>query len=264
MLKKRIIFVLFFKDGYFHLSRNFRLQQVGDATWLMERFRFLDIGQYVDELIILNLSRSEGNVSNNSDFKCALRTLMSDMFVPLTIGGGVRSLSDASYLYEIGADKIALNWALYNNQSLVQKLVERYGSQSVVASVDVRRGHKSGTWNVFCQNGSREVGPLNETYDSVQRLNVGELLLTSIDQDGTSEGLDLALYDTASQLPIPVIACGGVGRPEHVIEAMNCSAVSAVATGNLFNFIGSGFEQLRSIVANERVDVRRPLKSMGI
>jgi cyclase len=256
MLKKRIIFILFYKDGYFHLSRNFRLQRVGDVSWLLDRFNFFDIGKYIDELIILNVSRLGDNTKAADQLRAAVECLMAGIFVPLTIGGGIRSLSDAAQLFEVGADKVAINWALLNDRPLVEALVKTYGSQAIIASVDVRRVDGKASWSVFVDGGTKEAADLTVALQAVQELNVGEILLTSIDKDGTAEGLDLGLYEATSPLDIPLIACGGVGRPDHVSAALMLNDISAVATGNLFNFIGSGFKNLRESVSQVYAGVR--------
>ena len=256
MLKKRIIFVLFYKDGYFHLSRNFRLQKVGDVAWLIEKFNFFEIGKFIDELVVLNVSSKKNDTPALEALLLAVNTLMAGIFVPVTIGGGIRSVKEAALFFENGADKVAVNWALLHDSQLVETLVKTYGAQAVVASLDVKRSVASNEWYVFSDGGQTRACELTTALKTVEELNVGELLLTSIDRDGTAEGLDLALYDITAHLMIPVIACGGVGRPDHVVNALMSSNIAAVATGNLFNFIGSGFEELRVGVSKVYEGVR--------
>ncbi len=257
MLKKRIIFVLFYKDGAFHLSRNFRLQRVGNVDWLLDKFNFFSIGSYVDELIVLDVSNSLGKQNNSNEMLADVQRLMSGIFVPLTIGGGIRSQEQAEGFFQAGADKISLNWALVNDQALVKKLVKRYGTQAIVASVDVKKS--SDSWDVYTGGASLRCGSLLHVLSCIDELNVGEVLLTSIDRDGTAEGLDVALYENERlyTLNIPIIACGGVGRPDHVSKVFASTRISAVATGNLFNFIGTGFVELRQKVADCHHDVRK-------
>ena len=136
MLKKRIIFTLLYDSGNFMLSRNFRLQQVGNLTWLQPNYNFSHIAFFIDELIILDVSRGERNTDN---FCETLKKLTSDCFVPIAAGGGVRSIDYARRLLRSGADKIVINTPLFEDQDLVRDLVKEFGQQCVVGSVDIKR-----------------------------------------------------------------------------------------------------------------------------
>jgi cyclase len=254
VLKKRLIFILFYMDGYFYLSRNFVLQKVGDASWLIDKFKFTKIGDYVDELVIYDVSRTRDVSSDSLSLELSCSVLMSQLFVPLTIGGGIATIDDAQRYFEIGADKIAINTALTNGQ-LISDCVTTFGSQAVVASVDVKRSDDSVI--AYTHNGQVKHAKLREYLDYIVSLNVGEICINSIDQDGTGMGFDLALLSHFPRIPVPVILTGGAGKPEHFVEALSHTSIAAVATGNLFNFIGNGFQLAREKLSEELTNVRR-------
>ena len=133
MLRKRIIFSLIYENGFFNQSRNFRLQKVGDIKWLERNYKFQDIAFSLDELIVLNASKNDKGMMAFAD---TLSELVDDVFIPIAAGGGIRSKEDAEMLFANGADKIILNSSLYTDRGLVTNLVKKYGSQSIVASID--------------------------------------------------------------------------------------------------------------------------------
>lgn len=243
MLKKRIIFVLFYHDGYFHLSRNFRLQKVGDCDWLIDKFRFSCIGDYIDELIILDVSRNLSDTDSRK-FRESIRMLMKKIFVPLTIGGGIRNISDAHNYFQVGADKVSMNWAISENPELISEVAGKYGSQAVTVSLDAKLGMDG--YEAYINNGNDRIGPVSDFIKTSEKIGAGEILITSIDQDGTGAGLDSKLLASLPHVSVPIIACGGAGKPEHFNEILSMPNISGVATGNLFNFIGTGFQELRS------------------
>lgn len=247
MLKKRLIFILFFQDGYFHLSRNFTLQKVGDASWLIDKFKFKSIGDYIDELVILDVSRNRNN-ENLSVIKDSVEKVMRGTFVPLSIGGGILNINDAASLFSIGADKIILNTTLIENSNFVRDLISIYGSQAVVGSIDYRRVEDD--YFSFINNGSQKSILLNEAILNAQKLGVGEIIINSIDKDGTGMGFDNSIIDSFPELEIPIIISGGAGKPDHFLDALKNSNISAVGTGNLFNFIGDGFERSRVFISD--------------
>ncbi len=241
-------------EGYFYLSRNFTLQKVGDANWLIEKFKFSSIGDYIDELIIYDVTRDRNSKKDLILLEKSVDKLMSQLFTPLTIGGGIKTLEQAARCFEIGADKISLNTCLSNKDDFVKECVSRYGSQAVLASVDVKKNNIG--YVSFIQNGAFEHLKLYDYISNIVRLNVGEICLNSIDQDGTGTGLDLAMLEEIPKIPMPLIISGGAGKPEHFIAALSKDSVSAVATGNLFNFIGSGFLDAREYLSSHLTNVR--------
>lgn len=247
MLKSRLIFTLLLDAGCYNLSRNFRLQRVGDLKWVQENYDFDSIARSIDELIVLDVARTEASDING--LAGQVRLLGEQCFMPIAAGGGIRSVEHAQKLFQGGADKIVLNSPYFENTGLVRDLVGIYGSQSIVASVDFRL-HEDGARRVYCQGGTRDTGyKLEQAIELVQEVGTGELFLTSMDRDGTGDGYDLEALSIASRLAsVPVIASGGAGNHVHFVEALRSRAVNAVATANLFNFMGDGLQDARELL----------------
>ncbi|MGZ3769094.1 MAG: HisA/HisF-related TIM barrel protein [Bdellovibrio sp.] len=255
MLKKRLIFILYFDTGYFFLSRNFRLQRVGDVNWLVDKFRFKTIGKFIDEIVILDVNRSTNAMRCDGDkFKESVSYLMRETFVPLTLGGGINTVEDAQRCFALGADKILLNTAVLSNPMFVKECVTLFGAQAVVAALDVFKEEDDYLTKV--QNGEVTGSSLQDHLDRAISLGVGEILINSIDRDGTGSGFDLNLIESFSGLQKPLILAGGAGKPEHFAEALKSRHVEAVATGHLFNFMGKGFESARKYLIEGAYPVR--------
>lgn len=243
MLKKRIIFTLLYDSGSFMLSRNFRLQRVGNLDWLQRNYNFAHIAFFIDELIVLDVTRGQ----RNTDAFCeTLKALTAGCFVPIAAGGGVRSVAQARQLLCSGADKIVVNTPLFDQLELVRELAQEFGQQCVVGSVDMKRSSDGG-YQVVTGMGTRPVE--RSPAEALAWLNeqwVGELYLNSIDRDGTGQGYDLSLLD---QLPagcsVPVILAGGVGNGAHLAVGFADPRADAVATAHLFNFVGDGLQRVR-------------------
>lgn len=248
MLKKRLIFTLLYKNGFFCLSRNFRLQEVGDVNWLLKSFNFASLSEAVDELIILNVGSS--NVLS-LEFINSINLIQENFFVPMTIGGGIQSGKEASKLFRLGADKISLNLAFYYCHDLCKEIVSDFGSQALVASIDYRFNSEKSKFYAVSRAGTSNESEYEffAHIDDVQRLGCGELLLRSIQRDGTGMGLDLSWINQANyRLRVPLILSGGIGKAEHILEGLFQPQIDAVATANLLNFIGDGLTQARSEV----------------
>ena len=254
MLRKRIIFTLIYDNGFFNQSRNFRLQKVGNINWLEKNYKFQDIAFSLDELIVLNASKKDKNIQ---EFAKILNSLVDDVFIPIAAGGGIRSLEDAKLLFDNGADKIVLNTILFTNITLVKELISQYGSQSIVASIDYKR--IDGENKVYIENGNEELEiGLNEYIKYIENLNVGEIYLNSIDRDGTGFGYDFETINKISKdLKIPMIIAGGAGNEKHLSNGLKIDQVSAVATANLFNFIGDGLPKARKKVLEEGTNIAK-------
>jgi len=245
MLRKRIIFTLIYSDNYFNQSRNFRLQRVGDSNWLKENYKFNKIAHSIDELIILDATRGVKSINN---FASSLKKIVSNIFIPICAGGGICKIEDARLLFQNGADKIIINTLLYKSPEIVAELVKIYGSQSIVASIDYRLNDLIP--EVYITNGTEKIDiKLADYIEYVQNLQVGEIYLNSIDQDGTGFGYD---YNTitmiSSILKVPLIIAGGAGNEKHLLEGILIEDVSAVATANLFNFMGNGLPVARNML----------------
>lgn len=242
MLKKRIIFTLLYENGSFMLSRNFRLQRVGDKNWLQKNYNFSNISFFIDELIILDVSRTKRNLERFCEH---IRALTEGCFVPIAAGGGICSIQQAQILLRSGADKIVINSLLADNKNEILSLASHFGRQCIIASVDVKRVEQD--FVVFTHNGEkRQEKLLKEWLQSIIELPIGEIYLNSIDRDGTGQGyLMEMLKNLPSYTPFPVILAGGAGRPEHLSEGLSDSRVDAVATAHLFNFVGNGLKLAR-------------------
>ena len=234
------------------LSRNFRLQRVGDLNWLNENYDFAQISAFIDELVVLDVTRG---ARNQEKFASTLRDLSSSCFVPISAGGGVNSINTAKMLFLSGADKVVINSALFGNLFEVEQVSREFGQQSIVASLDLSR-NMSGGYLVKTENGTKPQSFQNLDSQSWMKKNlVGELYINSIDKDGTGQGFDLGMLDwLPKNLEIPVIIAGGVGNAAHFLEGLLDERVDAVATANLFNFVGNGLEIARkSLISNGEV-----------
>jgi cyclase len=249
-MKKRLIFTLLYEKGSFVLSRNFRTQKIGDIEWLGRNYNFAKVASHIDELIVINVSRDP---EFDDHFRYTLSELLSGVFVPITAGGGVRSLLDAESLFAAGADKILVNYAIHHDVDLVRSLAEKYGQQAVVGSLDVRV--IDGTHHVFSDKGSAPES-LGNYHALMDAGHIGEVYLNSIDRDGTGNGMDVSsLSVLGASSPIPVILSGGAGKPAHLSEAIASPAVNAVATANLLNFVGDGHRKTRVAIRNSGIDL---------
>jgi cyclase len=243
MLRKRIIFSLIYSDGYFMQSRNFRLQKVGNLSWLEKNYKFQSIAFSLDELIVLNATKTEKKIT---EFAATVSNLVNNVFIPIAAGGGIRSIEDAELLFNSGADKLILNTALFDSPELIKKLVTQYGSQSIVASVDYKI--VNGLSEVYLNDGSFKIEmSLSEYLKYIDNLEIGEIYLNSIDRDGTGFGYDFELIKSIeNEINAPLIIAGGAGNGLHLLKGLQLNGVSAVATANLFNFIGDGLPNARA------------------
>jgi imidazole glycerol-phosphate synthase subunit HisF len=252
MLRKRIVFTLIYENGFFNQSRNFRLQKVGNLEWLEKNYKFQNIAFSLDELIILNASKKNKNIKA---FAKTLSGLVDDVFIPIAAGGAIRSMNDAKLLFNSGADKIVLNTILHTDADLVRELVSQYGSQSVVASIDYKNNNNK--LKVYIKDAKEELDiELEEYIEYVQNLNIGEIYLNSIDKDGTGFGYDFESIDKVSNdISVPLIIAGGAGNTKHLLEGLVKDNINAVATANLFNFIGDGLPRAREEILKNNLNI---------
>lgn len=249
MLRKRLIFGLIYNNGAFMQSRNFRLQRVGDSNWLEKNYQFQKISFSLDELMVVDATRSTKNISQ---FAMVVRRLVNNVFIPVSAGGGIRTIEDATVLFENGADKVIVNSALHYNPTLATEIVNTYGTQSLVASIDFKCEDNGVA--VYVDDGTTRLSiPLDEHINNLQQLGVGEILLNSITKDGTGFGYDIDVIEQVGQgLSTPLIIMGGAGNEKHLEVGLEYDFVSAVATANLFNFIGNGLPKAREyLLKNE-------------
>jgi cyclase len=243
VLKKRIIFTLLYQDGQFMLSRNFRLQKVGNLQWLQSNYNFSYISYSIDELVVLDVSRGQ---KQSREFCATLKKLSEGCFIPIAAGGGVFSIDIARELLRSGADKVVVNSALYEDNCFIQNLASEFGQQCVMASMDIKLSSE-GDYQAWSQCGSVcQPGTAVHWIEQVSQATIGEFYLNSIDRDGTGQGYDLRLLDLLpSSMAKPVILAGGVGNATHLALGLADTRVDAVATAHLFNFVGNGLKKAR-------------------
>ncbi len=252
---RRLIFTLLYDSGNFMLSRNFRLQKVGTIDWLFNNYDFANVSCGLDELMVLDVSRG---ARNPEDFAEKVQKIASLCFIPMTVGGGITSFDIAQRYMRSGADKLLVNSAFRNDPVLCRTLANHFGHQCIVAGIDYRMTPQN-TRCVMADNGLQEVQiDLSDWVDYLQQNGAGEILFQSMDQDGTSMGLDLSVIDELRQTPeVPCILMGGVGKADHIIAGLRHPTIDAVATANLFNFIGTTFLDVRHSIAAAGMDIAR-------
>lgn len=253
-VRKRLIFSLLYDSGKFMLSRNFRLQQVGDITWLERNYNFRETALSIDELIVLNVERTRDSLDQ---FFEHVKKLNDDCFVPIAAGGGIRSVEDARNLLRSGADKVVINSVLHEDLGVVADLAAEFGKQCLVASIDAKR--VDGIFRVFASNGSKMMkSDLATTLQEVSSMPIGEIYLNSMDRDGTGQGFDEDMLGVVpSNISVPLILAGGAGKPEHFATGLNDSRVDAVSTAHLFNFVGNGLQLSRDHLLSNGAPVVR-------
>jgi cyclase len=249
MLARRIIPCLDVAGGRVVKGVHFiSLRDAGDPVEQAARYD----AEGADELVFLDISASPEAQRTTLEM---VGQVAESIFIPFTVGGGIRSVADAGAALRAGADKVAINTAAVRDPSLVSRLAESFGSQCVVAAVDVARKGERLTVMV---NGGREATPLEamEWIGQLEALGAGEILLTSMDRDGTGEGYDLPLVHAAAEaVSIPVIASGGAGRLEHLAEAFEAGAHGVLAA-TIFHFQGSSLPEARSYLRARGYPVR--------
>ncbi|HEX6616439.1 MAG TPA: imidazole glycerol phosphate synthase subunit HisF [Gemmatimonadales bacterium] len=249
MLARRIIPCLDVEAGRVVKGVHFAaLRDAGDPVEQAARYDAAG----ADELVFLDISASVE--ARHTTLEMVSR-VAERLFVPFTVGGGIRSAEDAGAALRAGADKVAVNTAAVRSPELVSRLAEHFGSQCIVAAVDARR---IGGRVAVMVNGGREETPLEaiEWITRLEALGAGEILLTSMDRDGTGEGYDLPLVSAASSaVSIPVIASGGAGRLEHLAEALEAGAHGVLAA-SIFHFQGSTLPEARAYLRERGYPVR--------
>ena len=231
MLKKRIIPIQLLLDTRLVKTVTFgSYRDVGDPVQSSKVYNAQD----ADELVFLNINRGDRTLA---PLVTLLEKVSEVCFMPLSMGGGVRSLADAELLIKHGADKVVVNSACYRDDRLVTQIADKFGSQAVIVSIDARGTADSG-WQLFSDCGRQpETRSLEEHLRAVVQRGAGEIFINSIDRDGTMSGYDIPLIqETMRHAGIPVIACGGAGDYTHMKDAFLTTGVSALACGSLFNF----------------------------
>ena len=230
MLKKRIIPCLDVKNGKVVKGINFvNLIDAGDPV---EQARIYD-EQGADEICFLDITASN---ENRNIMLGVVKKTAKNISIPLTVGGGVRNLEDINKLLGSGADKVSINTSAVINEDLIKKSAKKFGSQCTVVAVDAKKANNK--WEVFTHGGRKPTGKdVLKFVIKMESLGAGEILLTSMDRDGTKKGYDLDLTKKVSaSLNIPVIASGGVGNLEHLYQGIKIGKASAVLAASIFHF----------------------------
>jgi cyclase len=237
---KRLIFTLLYKDGYFVMSRNFRHQAVGKLSWVLKNYNLEEITNFIDELIIINISKSK----NFTNFCKIIDEISKKTFIPLVVGGGIENLEHVEMLLNNGADKVLINSLFHNNPSQCKKISEKYGRQFIIASIDY-----SYERNYKIYNPNKEVFSnieIKKHINNVINNGAGEILFQSIDRDGTGNGLDYKILSLIKKKSLPIILMGGVGNYSHIVKGFKLEYCDAIATANLFNFVANEFKIVRN------------------
>lgn len=232
------------------LSRNFRLQKVGDINWLFDNYDFSKVSHGLDEMIVIDVSRSERNVEKFCEI---LKVISRKCFIPITAGGGITEFSIATRYLRNGADKLLLGSAFHLNPNLCSHIASYYGRQCLVGMADYEI-QSDGLRKIIISKGSLRLNyKLSDWISLMDTIGAGEVIVQSIDRDGTAMGLDIDVCNDISQdHDSPLILMGGIGKAEHIIQGLNISRVDGVSTANLFNFIGSTFLRIRdSLIGSE-------------
>ena len=252
MLTRRIIPCLDIKDG--RVVKGVKFLGLRDAGNPVEVARVYD-AQGADELVFLDITAS---FENRKTLVELVEDIASNIFMPFTVGGGIRDIKDIRELLSAGADKVSINTAAVKYPELIREASLKFGNQCIVVAIDAKKKSQGQGWEVFI-NGGRTPAGLDAVDWAVRAsgLGAGELLLTSMDYDGTKDGYDLPLTRTMSEnLDIPVIASGGVGNPEHIYEAFTKGKADAALAASIFHFNEYPVPQVKEYLKEKGVVVR--------
>lgn len=247
MLRNRLISVLTFNNGVLFRTKNF----IPDYRYTLN---FVDSWS-IDEIVILDITRNKEN--NREKFFETVRNFAKGCFVPLSVGGGIVSENDFSLMLNNGADKIIINTKAIESPKLISLAAKKFGSQCVVVSIDVREVSK-GNYEVFSKFGTNPTG-LNpvDWAKKAQEFGAGEIILTSIDKDGSLEGYDNELNHLVSEaLDIPVLVSGGAGKWQDFVDGIKIGKASGVCTSNIYHFTESSITSAKKYMVYKGINIR--------
>ncbi len=252
MHTKRVIPCLDVKDGRVVKGINFvNLQDAGDPAQVAAAYD----KEGADEVVFLDIMASADSRDTQLEW---VRQVAANVFIPFTVGGGIQTVEDFRAILREGADKISVNSAAIMNPSLVTQASYQFGSQCVVVAIDAKKRPDGGGWNIYKNGGRNDMGmDAVEWAVKVEKLGAGEILLTSMDGDGTKAGYDIALTKAVAEaVDIPVIASGGAGKLEHFYEALQEAKAEAVLAASLFHYKELEIRQVKEYLRGRGVSVR--------
>lgn len=254
MLAKRVIPCLDVDRGRVVKGTNFlNLRDAGDPVQVASRYE----EEGADELVFLDITASHEQRDIMID---VVRRTAEQVFMPLTIGGGIRTIEDIRELLNAGSDKVSINSAACRDPGFVQQAAKRFGSQCIVVNIDPKRVQRNGheVWEVHINGGRIPTGLEAVAWArEVERLGAGEIVLTSMDCDGTKDGYDLEITAAVSQaVSIPVVASGGAGKPEHLVDAVLIGKADAALAASIFHFGEYSIRETKQVMAARGIPVR--------
>ena len=252
MHTKRVIPCLDIKDGRVVKGINFvNLRDAGDPADVASAYDKAG----ADEVVFLDITASSDSRATQLEW---VRQVAGRLFIPFTVGGGIRTVEDFRDILREGADKISVNSAAIVNPRLISEAADKFGSQCVVVAIDAKRRKSGSGWSIYKNGGRVDMGTdAVEWAAEVERLGAGEILLTSMDADGTKAGYDLELTKAVTEtVKIPVIASGGAGKPEHFYEAVAQAGADAVLAASLFHYKELEIRQVKTYLRERGISVR--------
>ncbi len=228
------------------------IQDAGDPVEVAKRYN----AEGADEITFLDITASH---EDRETIVHVVEDVAAQVFIPLTVGGGIRTIDDIRRMLNAGADKVSINTAAVTNPKIVREAAQKFGSQCIVVAVDARRtGSEPDRWEIYTHGGRKPTGiDAIDWCVKMSELGAGEILLTSMDRDGTRDGFDLALTRAvADATPIPVIASGGVGTLEHLAEGVSAGHADAVLAASIFHFQHHTIAEAKAHMRKRNIEVR--------
>lgn len=252
MLAKRIIPCMDVKNGKVVKCINYiNPHTTGDPMALGRYYN----DQGADELVFLDITAS---VESRKIMKNLIRKVAKTVFIPFTVGGGVRTIEDMKELLDSGADKVSICTIAVNNPDIIKNGANKFGSQCIVVSIDVKKNVRNNNWLVYIYGGRKNTGIDAVEFAKIcERLGAGEILLNSLDRDGTKQGYDLEILRKVSEsVQIPVIASSGAGSPEQILEAFTFGKADAALAASIFHYKNYTIKEVKNYLRNKGVVVR--------
>jgi len=251
MLKKRLIPIMLFKND--RLVKSIRFEEFRNVGNPIQMARVYN-SRGVDELVFLDINAT---CEKRKPLLVFIKEILEECFMPLTVGGGIRNLNDIDDLLKIGADKVSINTAAVEDPSFVSEAAKRFGSSNIVVSIDAKRKPDS-KYEVFTHGGHAATGlDAVDFAKQAEEMGAGEILINSIDSDGMMGGYDIGLiHNVSSAVNVPVIGCGGAGKPKDFVDCVTLGGTSAVAAASIFHFTEYTPAMIKRHMKDQGLDVR--------